>query len=166
MITEPPKHDQIDERVPQEIWERIFGRLYPSQLTRMSRVNKNFNKIVSSLSVWSRMYSLTFGPTMPLRTLLSRSESNSYMLYMCAWSLEVCEECFRYGSAFTRPFRALAPLPTLSKDNLIYLGEEINLNWTIMMCQSCYDKKRRRTIENDVGNTKTKNRIRWYREQP
>ncbi|KAG0342691.1 hypothetical protein BG000_002475 [Podila horticola] len=76
-------HNHIDKRVPPEIWERIFSRLYPSQLSRMSMVNKNFNKIVSSLSVWSRMFSLIFGPEMKLRTLRNMPESKSYMLYMC-----------------------------------------------------------------------------------
>ncbi|KAF9081192.1 hypothetical protein BGX29_004692, partial [Mortierella sp. GBA35] len=145
--SQPRTHDQIDKRVPPEIWERIFDRLYPSQLTRMSMVNNNFNKIVSSLSVWSRMFSVAFGPTMRLRTLRNMPESKSYMLYMCASSLYICEECLSRTPFETiynqgeRPSRVLAPMPTLSKGNLKYLGEEVNMNWTIWMCPSCRRKQ-------------------------
>ncbi|KAF9535223.1 hypothetical protein EC957_001900, partial [Mortierella hygrophila] len=41
------------KRVPVEVWEQIFSFLYPSQLSRISMVNKNFNSIVSLLKVWS-----------------------------------------------------------------------------------------------------------------
>ncbi|KAF9140149.1 hypothetical protein BG015_001780, partial [Linnemannia schmuckeri] len=34
------------DRVPNEVWERILSHLYPSQLSRMSMVNKNLNAIV------------------------------------------------------------------------------------------------------------------------
>ncbi|KAG0352272.1 hypothetical protein BGZ54_002873 [Gamsiella multidivaricata] len=73
-------HDQFDKRVPPEIWQRTFNRLYPSQLSRISMVNKNFNTIVSSLPVWSHMFSVAFGPKMRLRTLRNIPESKSYML--------------------------------------------------------------------------------------
>ncbi|KAF9322464.1 hypothetical protein BGZ91_004312 [Linnemannia elongata] len=174
LLSQPRTHDQIDKRVPPEIWERIFNRLYPSQLTRMSMVNKNFNKIVSSLSVWSHMYSVAFGPKMPLRTLRDRPESKSYMLFMCASSLYVCEECLSrtpcknlYDNWGRRvdlgPIPALAPMPTSSKGDLKYLGEELNLNWTIRMCPSCRDKQVQEYV---VGDDKvTQSRIRWYRMQ-
>ncbi|KAG0062051.1 hypothetical protein BGZ89_010967 [Linnemannia elongata] len=162
-------HDQIDKRVPPEIWQRIFSRLYPSQLSRLSLVNKNFNKIVSSLSVWSYMFSVTFGPKRRLRIHRNIPESKSYMLYMCASSLYICEECLgltlfrtvRYSHQ--RPQLILAPMPTMSKDGIKYLGEEINVSWMVRMCEPCRSKQR---SEIEVGNDeKTMSRIRWYRQQ-
>lgn len=164
-------HAQIDKRVPPEIWERILSRLYPSQLSRMSRVNRNFNKIVSSLPGWSRMFSVVFGPKMRLRTLRNMPESKSYMLYVCAGSLYICEECLKLvpyllvqNHSQNLPSSTLVPPPTMSKGNIKYLGEEVNLNWTVRMCRSCRDKLDY-TIE--VGeDIKTKDRIQWYRTQP
>ncbi|KAF9560302.1 hypothetical protein EC968_006254, partial [Mortierella alpina] len=82
---------QIDHRVPLEVWQRIFRGLYPSQLCRLSMVNRNFNRIVSSLLFWSRIFPLIFGDTKRLRTLVNIPESKSYMLYICANSLDICE---------------------------------------------------------------------------
>ncbi|KAF9118894.1 hypothetical protein BGW39_000779 [Mortierella sp. 14UC] len=161
-----PEHDQIDKRVPPEIWERIFHYLYPSQLTRMSMVNINFNKIVSSLSVWSYMFSVAFGSQRRLRTLRNMPESKSYMLYMCASSLYVCEKCLSrtaFGNIYQTPKPILAPMPTSSKGNLEYMGEQVNLSWTIWMCPSCREKQ---VSELEVGNDKkTMDRILWYRRQ-
>jgi hypothetical protein len=174
--SQPRTHDQIDKRVPPEIWERIFERLYPSQLIRMSMVNRNFDKIISSLSVWSYMFSVAFGPTMRLRTLRNMPESKSYMLYMCASSLYICEECLSrtpcetlrdwqgYRLAEREPRPTLAPMPTLSKGSFKYQGEEVNLNWTIWMCRSCRLKKKDSELQ--VGDDqKTMDRILWYRSQ-
>ncbi|KAF9119217.1 hypothetical protein BG015_006393, partial [Linnemannia schmuckeri] len=95
----------------------------------------NFNKIVSSLSVWSHMFSVAFGPTMRLRTLRDMPESKSYMLYMCASSLYICEQCLSRSPCETKfdlrgyklpsptPKPVLTPMPTLSKGNLKYLEE-------------------------------------------
>ncbi|KAK5827529.1 hypothetical protein F5H01DRAFT_361967 [Linnemannia elongata] len=161
-------HDQIDKRVPPEIWQRIFSRLYPSQLSRLSLVNKNFYKIVSSLSVWSRMFSVTFGPKVRLRTLRNMPESKSYMLYMCASSLYICEAClgrtpFQDVSYPYRPLPVLAPMQTMSRGSIKYLGEEINLCWKIRMCTACRSSQ---VLEHEIGrDDKTLSRIRWYRQQ-
>ncbi|KAF9304164.1 hypothetical protein BG003_001766, partial [Podila horticola] len=78
-----PALEPIDKRIPPEVWERIFSRLYPSQLSRLSMVNKTFNKIVSSLSTWSRMFPVAHSSDKQrLRTLRDVPESKSYMLYM------------------------------------------------------------------------------------
>ncbi|KAG9062671.1 hypothetical protein KI688_004975 [Linnemannia hyalina] len=143
MTTEPQSQlrsqDQIDKRVPPEIWEQIFQHLYPSQLSRMSMVNSNLNKIVSSLSVWSRMFSVVYGPKKRLRTLRNMPESKSYMLYMCASSFHVCEGCLALVPFVFNPNMpanlqpVLADLPTLSKGEIIYLGEEINKGWMVWL---------------------------------
>ncbi|KAF9273785.1 hypothetical protein BGZ68_001212 [Mortierella alpina] len=168
---QPRTQEQIDKRVPPEIWERIFGRLYPSQLTWLSMVNKNFNRIVSSLPVWSQMFSVAFGPT-------TMPEAKSYMLYMCASSLYICEECLnrtpylpKYSSLTRkverpqRPSPMLAPMPTLSKDNLKYLGKEVSLNWTIRIFSTCRSKAKIYSKIEVGDDEKTVDRIRWYREQ-
>lgn len=132
-------------------------------------VNKNFNKIVSSLSVWSRMFSQIFGPEVKLRTLRNMPESKSYMLYMCASSRNICERCLGLTSVKAssyerlRPLPVLAPMPTMTKGKFKYLGEEVDLNWKIWMCFSC---RRRRVSTVEVGkDRKTMDRIQWYREQ-
>ncbi|KAF8988694.1 hypothetical protein BGZ52_004341 [Haplosporangium bisporale] len=161
---------QIDKRVPPEIWERIFNHLYPSQLSRMSMVNKNLYKIVSSLSVWSRMFSVVFGPTERLRTLRNIPESKSHMLYMCASSLRVCEGCLKLAPwdatvyHRTLPMPVLVRLPTMTKGGVHYLGEEINLHWRVRMCTACGQKQ---FLDSEGGiDEKTKGRIHWYRTQP
>lgn len=168
----------LDERIPLEVWQRIFDGLYPSQLSRLSMVNKNFNAIVSSLSVWSHIFKKAHSADnnsqgddmVRLRTLGTMSESKSYMLYMCAVSIYVCESCFgmppirRYGSGCIRPARAMAPMPTMNKPGLLYEGEELNVNWEINMCQSC-----RAATPDDWTrglDYKSRDRVHWYRTQP
>lgn len=157
-------HDQIDKRVPPEILERIFNRLYPSRLTRVSIVNHIFNKVVFSLTVWPRMFSVTFGPTMRLCTLYNMPESKSYMLYMCASSLYVCQMCLahspRKGPNIAMP--SPAPPPTiLTKDNTTYLGEEVDVRWKVWLCNGCRLKS---SCFREAGyNQKTRDRILWYR---
>ncbi|KAF9370134.1 hypothetical protein CPB97_002992 [Podila verticillata] len=162
--------DQIDKLVPLEIWEQISNHLYPSQLSRMSMVNRNFNKIVSSLSVWSRMFSFVFGPKMRLRTLCNIPESKSYMLYMCASSFRVCEGCLKLApwsaniNNLGLPEPVLVRLPTMTKGDIQYLGEEVNLDWKVRMCFACRQKQ---VLNLEVGDDKiTKRRIRWYQTQP
>lgn len=132
-------------------------------------VNKTFNKIVSSLSLWSRMFSIIFGPKNRLRTLRNMPESKSYMLYLCASSLYICEECLALTPLETvrypdqRPQLILAPMPTMNMSGIKYLGEEIDSHWKVRMCQSCRSKQ---VSEWEVGNDiKTLDRIQWYRRQ-
>ncbi|KAG0039019.1 hypothetical protein BGZ82_010025 [Podila clonocystis] len=131
-----PALEPVDKRVPPEVWERIFNHLYPSQLSQFSMVNKNFNSIVSSLSVWFRIFSVSvaYGSNKRLRTLHNMSESKSYMLFMCVNSRYVCENCFAltpYNAVNVRPQPWWAPLPTLSTKEFEYLGEELNLDWKL-----------------------------------
>ncbi|KAG0198508.1 hypothetical protein BGX28_008043 [Mortierella sp. GBA30] len=164
--------EQVDKRVPPEIWQRIFNRLYPSQLSRMSMVNKTFSKIVSSMAVWARIFSVTFGPKMRLRTLRNIPESKSYMLYIYASSLYICEECLaltNFEHLYVdrrRTQRAPAPMPTMTKGNIKYLGEEVDPHWTVRMCHACYTCRQKQISIIEVGDdTRTQARIRWYREQ-
>ncbi|KAG0296900.1 hypothetical protein BGZ98_000780 [Dissophora globulifera] len=161
--------ETVDKRVPSEVWEQIFNRLYPSQLSRISIVNKTFNAIVSSLSLWSRMFTIAYGPKMRLRTLLNMPESKSFMLYMCVNSRYVCERCFTvtpFNDDYGRPRPSRAPLPTLSTREFQYLGEELNLGWRVNACHSCRESWSNRDFQyHGIKNQKTNERIQWYRTQ-
>lgn len=137
-----PNPVTIDRRVPLEIWDCIFQNLYPSQLSRVSRVNKNLNMIVSSLVLWSRIFVISQGPKAHLRPLLRIPKSKSYMLFVCATSLHICERCFglanfdcRFLEDLPLPVRVL--LPRRSTEDIQYKGERIDLSWTVRLCLSC-----------------------------
>ncbi|KAF9946639.1 hypothetical protein BGZ72_000151, partial [Mortierella alpina] len=127
-------------------------------------VNHHFNRIVSSLLVWTQMFPLIFGDNTRLRTLVNIPDSKSYMLYICANSLYICEECLGLtdnSSLYYRPQPALAPMPTMTKGDLIYLGEEVNKTWKIWMCSPCRQKQEAsQTSREDSGDQKTRERIR------
>ncbi|KAK3835020.1 MAG: hypothetical protein J3R72DRAFT_452015 [Linnemannia gamsii] len=160
----------IDKRIPPEVWERIFSRLYPSQLSRLSMVNKTFNKIVSSLSTWSRIFFVAHSgnENKRLRTLRDMPESKSYMLYMCAMSLYVCECCLFMAhfkaNINEKPKQRQAPMRALKNDKFEYDGEEVDMHWTVNMCQSCFvSLKDTYTPCLDI---KTRERLLWYKTQP
>ncbi|KAG0066010.1 hypothetical protein BGZ90_001571 [Linnemannia elongata] len=134
--------EPVHKRVPVEVWEQILGYLYPSQLSRISMVNKNFNSIVSSLEVWSRMFAVAHGPKAHLRPLLNIPKSKSYMTFMCSSSLHVCESCFHLteynaGNLSKLPLPIPILLPRRSTNVATYLGEKFDPDWTIRMCLSC-----------------------------
>ncbi|KAK5805457.1 hypothetical protein F5H01DRAFT_353760 [Linnemannia elongata] len=129
--TPSPRHE-LDKHVPAEIWEQIFSYLYPSQLCRLSMVNKAFEIIISSLPIWRYLFTKN-AFRKRLRFLRGITESKSYMLYMCANSLHICEECGyqeRFGSKNLADF----PLPVLvrlseshcsSDEEIVFSDEEI-----------------------------------------
>ncbi|KAK3845705.1 MAG: hypothetical protein J3R72DRAFT_487405 [Linnemannia gamsii] len=133
-----PALDSIDKRLPPEVWATIFSRLYPSQLSRLSMVNKTFNKIVSSLSIWSRIFFVAYpAGTMRLRTLRDMPESKSYMLYLCALSLYICECCLFMASCkadfYGRPKQHQAPMRILKTETCEVTPElqhQKQLEWT------------------------------------
>ncbi|GJJ75064.1 hypothetical protein EMPS_07422 [Entomortierella parvispora] len=107
----------IDKALPLEVWERIFSYLYPSQITRLSKVNKTLHDIVAASSLWSKMFSQAFGPDAVLCTLPAMPESKSYMLYMCAVSTRVCEQCLVHAvPSMVRSELPARPLPVLVPD--------------------------------------------------
>ncbi|KAG0048213.1 hypothetical protein BGZ83_006797 [Gryganskiella cystojenkinii] len=132
----------LDKRVPPEIWENIFNRLLPSQLSRLSMVNKRFNTIVGSLIVWSQFFTATHGTKKRLRHLRGIPENKSFMLFMCASSLHICEKCFGNtafdsGKLSNLPLPVLTPLPSLSTAEVEYLGERLNEDWYYRICLAC-----------------------------
>ncbi|KAF8925968.1 hypothetical protein BGZ47_002947 [Haplosporangium gracile] len=125
--------EPVLKRVPAEIWEQIFSYLYPSQLSRISMVNKNLNSIVSLLGIWSRMFAIAYGPKAHLRPLLGIPKFKSYMRFMCASSFHVCERCFdlteyNAGNLSKMPLPMPILLPRRSTDATTYLGERFDPN--------------------------------------
>ena len=166
--TDRPALVSLDKRIPPEIWQRVFSWLYPSQLSRLSMVNKTFYSVVSSLAKWSEMFFIAHSQDEKrLRTLRGMPESKSYMLYMCAMSLYTCEHCFHMAQ-FTadrdsKPKQHQAPMRTLINHQW-YAGQELDMHWTISMCNSCAV-----SFQDDYMSSldsTTRERLLWYRTQP
>ncbi|KAG0053650.1 hypothetical protein BGZ83_000721 [Gryganskiella cystojenkinii] len=111
-----------DKRLPFEIWEHILTFLYPSQIARLSRCSRTMYEIISASIVWSPWFKKAFGPEVILDTLPAMKESKSYMLYMCAVSSRVCEQCLVYAvpskmvqDRAARPLRVLIPDAILAR---------------------------------------------------
>jgi len=109
-----------DKRLPFEIWEHISIFLYPSQIARLTRVSRTLYDLIAASIVWSRWFRTAFGPDVILDTLPATPESTSYMLYMCAVSGRVCEQCMIYSvpSRLVND-RAARPLPVLVPNSIL-----------------------------------------------
>ncbi|KAG0375286.1 hypothetical protein BGX24_009307, partial [Mortierella sp. AD032] len=131
------------DRVPNEVWEKILSYLYPSQLSRMSMVNRSLNQTVSSLEVWSQMFYTAHGPRTELRPLVCIPKfKSSHMIFMCASSLHVCEKCFgltgyNAEKLYTLPLPIPVLLPRRSTNEINYVGDRFDPTWTIRMCLPC-----------------------------
>ena len=95
------------------------------------------------MKVWSHMFSLAYGPKAVLRPLviIPRFKS-SYMMFMCASSLHVCEKCFgltKFNACnlSNLPLPIPVLLPRRSADTVKYVGDRFDPEWTIRMCLSC-----------------------------
>ncbi|KAG0048717.1 hypothetical protein BGZ83_006381 [Gryganskiella cystojenkinii] len=131
-----------DVKVPLEVWEQIFIYLYPSQLSRMSMVSKTLSSVIGSLVLWLHLFNISHDAHIGLRLLKGVPESKSYMLYMCATSLHLCERCFRLvpfevENSAELPLPVLVPLRSRSTNGVRYVGEQINLTWTVRFCLDC-----------------------------
>ncbi|KAF9349537.1 hypothetical protein BGX34_001752 [Mortierella sp. NVP85] len=118
-------------RLPLEIWVKICSHLYPSQLARFSRVNQTAYCLVASLERWEGWFKRLHGKPHTklkylqegtnlrqemhiMRPIPGLSISQSYMLFMCAISLQVCEKCFRRcDGKLQRGRLACMPLPVV-----------------------------------------------------
>ena len=163
-----------DIKVPLEVWEEIFLYLYPSQLSRMSMVSKTLAGMIISLELWFRLFNLTHDAHVRLRLLKGIPESKSYMLYMCATSLHVCERCFRlvpFGvkNSSQLPLPVLVPLRGRSTNEIKYVGERLNLTWTVNFCLDCrqshfseFEERQPRRSEYAVGKIPTSEHWKKY----
>ncbi|KAG0035333.1 hypothetical protein BGZ81_009829 [Podila clonocystis] len=96
--------------LPLEIWQQILSHLYPSQLARLCLVNKRFFDLVTNQPLWLTMYHTAF-PKEILGLLPGMPTSRSNMLFMCAYSFLVCEQCFVHCSPKNLGRTQLASLP-------------------------------------------------------
>jgi len=136
----------VDKRIPPEIWEKIFERLYPSQLSRLSRASRTLHAMIGSLPLWKRIFESTHSNKEPLRLLRGRANFKSHMVYISVLSRHICEVCFKL-SKFQELHRAHLPLPVMEKLNTIsavtgvqHVGEMINWDWAVRKCRLCRDK--------------------------
>ncbi|KAF9304930.1 hypothetical protein BGZ74_000147 [Mortierella antarctica] len=100
----------IIKTLPLEIWQQILPHLYPSQLARLCLVNKRFFDLVTNQPLWSAMYYTAF-PKETLDLLPGMPTSRSYMLFMCANSFLICEQCFVHHNPKDLGRAQLASLP-------------------------------------------------------
>ncbi|KAG0255327.1 hypothetical protein BG011_005190 [Mortierella polycephala] len=140
-------------RLPVKAWTRICLFLYPSQVTRLSQVNKGLYEVVAGLDLWGLWFDRSHTSNSPLKPTLCLlpgvSASMSYMLYMCAISFVICEGCLRRCDNVTqvkgRP--VMMPLPVEIPDTRGYVpkvldnsdcedGEEKD-PWTVRLCLHC-----------------------------
>ncbi|KAF8988350.1 hypothetical protein CPC16_010890 [Podila verticillata] len=96
--------------LPLEIWQQVLSHLYPSQLARLCLVNKRLFDLVTNQPVWSTMYHAAF-PKETLDLLPGMPTSRSYMLFMCAYSFLICEQCFVHCNPKDLGRKQLASLP-------------------------------------------------------
>jgi len=166
-----------DKRVPVEVWEKIFTGLYPSQLSRLSIVSKTFYSIITSLPIWSRLFTLTH-PKQELRVLRGRSVSSCCMIYMCAVSLHFCEECQKLVP-FQKHNPSHLPLPVfVTQSNtpavtttftnakaVTIAGNRVDYNWRIRRCRDCRDPASAAESlppwETSLGKNRTKKLPEW-----
>ncbi|KAG0332297.1 hypothetical protein BG000_010130 [Podila horticola] len=114
--------------LPLEIWQHILSHLYPSQLARLCLVNKCFFDLVTNQPVWLTMYHTAF-PKETLDLLPGMPTSRSYMLFMCAYSFLICEQCFVHCNPKELGRAQLASLPL-----------KIHLPWAsdnVKLCPQC-----------------------------
>jgi len=99
------------KRIPLKIWEQVGKYLYPSELCRLSRVSRWLYVSVGSLRIWERWFIKTHGTKQRLHAFARIPEPRSYMRFMCAISLLVCEECGSCAKLESLPMDAPWEMP-------------------------------------------------------
>ncbi|KAG0328744.1 hypothetical protein BGZ99_004604 [Dissophora globulifera] len=149
----PTMDISIQMQVPASVWNRICSHLHPSQLARLSLVNKAAYNLVINLDIWSMMYKRMHGTPQilapPLQLLPRIPDSHSYQLFMCAISRQVCEGCFRRCDGQRQRGRLAAmPLPVQQhfpsgwdrNETKLTTGkeeEERGEGWNVNLCRNC-----------------------------
>jgi hypothetical protein len=150
------QHNQttnVEKHLPTEVWERIFKYLYPSQLSRVSRVCRTFYDIVANLLVWLEIYAQVHPNdenhvVEGIKPVLGKNPNKDFMLHICAESLRICELCLSAYSGTDIPKDRLASLPLpvhvwrvrafMRKATFQPLPSKRSpTDWTIRLCVSC-----------------------------
>ncbi|KAG0320240.1 hypothetical protein BGZ97_000391 [Linnemannia gamsii] len=130
--TPNPDHlEKDDEGKPEyklgsDLWKKIYLSLYPSELSILASVNKEWRSRIYHLSVW-RMICETAGLTVPANELeaYGYDKPNYYQLAHENADM-ICEKCYK----MTRPagsFRALPVAITAAND----------VPYVVSMCRDC-----------------------------
>ncbi|KAF9982137.1 hypothetical protein BGZ75_006484 [Mortierella antarctica] len=89
----PSPKSSSDSRLPTELWKVVCSYLYPSQLARLSRVNRTLNRLVSNMRIWSAYFVQLRGRrSFPFFEHL-RNKPNHHMHYIIALSYHICDHC-------------------------------------------------------------------------
>ncbi|KAG0225526.1 hypothetical protein BGX31_007605 [Mortierella sp. GBA43] len=165
-----PTHNRefLVDRVPLDVWRRIFQYLYPSQLSAMSMVCHGLNDRVSSLPIWSTIYSKAHPDDNnhlieEIKPIVGVSLSKDFMLYVFAESRWICELCYMVDGSNPKDQMAHLPLPVHGwrfndafniKEPFLPFSE-YTLDWIIKLCIKCrrdvYDRSPERTPETFEG---------------
>ncbi|KAK3827847.1 MAG: hypothetical protein J3Q66DRAFT_394169 [Benniella sp.] len=166
----------LENRVPVEVWERIFEHLYPSQLSRVSMVCRTFYDIVGKLPVWPDIYAKAhpggqnhvIGGIKPVR---GKSLNKDFMVHVCGESFQICELCFSVFSGAGVPKDRMASLPlpvhvwrvraAMKKIEFLPLSSKIGRqDWVVRLCLDC----RRKIFEACPESIPRKAKTRWMRD--
>ncbi|CAO3564334.1 unnamed protein product [Mortierella alpina] len=91
----PPNNPLRDNsRLPTELWQAVCSYLYPSQLARLSRVNRTLYRLVANMRLWSTYFIQLRGRrwSFPFYEQL-RNKPQLHMHYIIALSYHVCDQC-------------------------------------------------------------------------
>ncbi|KAK3827843.1 MAG: hypothetical protein J3Q66DRAFT_5584 [Benniella sp.] len=144
----------VEKRLPTEVWERVFKYLYPSQLSRISRVCRVFHAIVDDFPIWPEIYAKAHPGGQNhvsggVKPVLGKNPSKHFMLHVCAESFQICELCFSVHNdpRVSKDRLASLPLPVhvwrvrlATKKNEAYVPFLVNIepqDWVIRLCLSC-----------------------------
>lgn len=128
--------------LPFEIISRICDYLFPSQLSRMSRVNQTLYAIMSDHPKWRLIFSIAHMYQRLERPLYlnptgAAPPNNKYMQYVCAESVLICEQCFVRScanrSVYDRPAPTLE-IPKVPPD----AHDSPARAWHVRRCPSCH----------------------------
>ncbi|KAG0100697.1 hypothetical protein BGZ93_007687 [Podila epicladia] len=127
--------------LPCEIINGICNYLFPSQLSRMSRVNQTLHAIVSGHPKWKLIFNIAH----MFQRLERRSDlnptgdalpNNIYMQYVCAESALICEQCFVRCCANRNVYDR--PVPTLEIPKVPPDAHDSPARaWHVRRCPSC-----------------------------
>ncbi|KAG0262256.1 hypothetical protein BG011_000162 [Mortierella polycephala] len=154
-------------RVPTEVWVHICKYLYMSQLAQLSMTSKYLCDVVASLPLWrtwfmskrnqiKKLFEHQIGRK-DLSVIPKTDSSRFFVRYLCAISLQVCEQCRRMiGAIIRRPVDPNAyPLPVVFSSTMCTgpSGAKEEFSWTIRLCLRCrrdYYRTHEEPIPHDI----------------
>ncbi|KAF9024391.1 hypothetical protein CPC16_007181 [Podila verticillata] len=127
-------HFNAVNKIPLHVWVKICSYLYPSQLARLSQMNRAMYEMITSLGTWTEILKRAH-PDRLDRVILGLPIPKSHMLYVLAMSFRICEQCFRYCRVVGHKNRACLPLPIPISLSPGQSGEHTPC--TVRLCLAC-----------------------------